>query len=81
MSAKKSTLRREVTVDYLTEMGAAVACKVTLPEGTPVVHIGFVTCHGEAWAVDDVPLLMRLTGNRHDPIYRYCIVPTDAVGP
>lgn len=34
---------------------------------------------GAAYAVDDVPLLIKLTGNPHDPLYRYVFVPNSIV--
>ncbi len=50
---------------------------ITLPEGTvlrPVIDNGQVQ-----YAVDDIDLLVRLTGNDHDPQYRYVYVPTEEV--
>jgi hypothetical protein len=34
---------------------------------------------GVAFAVDDIPLLIKLTGNDHDPHYRYVFVPNSIV--
>ena len=64
---------REVTVDYLAHLGPPSACRVTIPAGTRAVRVG------ADWAVADVALLARLTGNSHDPQFRYCWLPADAV--
>lgn len=45
----------------------------TLPAGTPVTLIkGADGLKGDLWAVRDARTLINLTGNSHDPIYRYC---------
>lgn len=60
----------------LTLWGAAV----TLPKGTAVTLVkGGSGTEGDVYAVRDTALLVKLTGNRHDPRYRYAFVPTDAV--
>jgi hypothetical protein len=51
---------------------------ITIPAGTRCVAVDGPM--GMAWAVGDVRLLMRLTGNTHDPKYRYVFLPNDAVG-
>lgn len=54
--------------------------KVTLPKGTRVRLIkGASGTEGDLYAVESTKLLMDLTGNTHDPNYRYAFVPTDAV--
>lgn len=54
--------------------------KVTLPQGTKVRLIkGASGTRGDLYAVDSVKDLIALTGNAHDPRYRYAFVPTDAV--
>lgn len=46
--------------------GCVFGVNVTIPEGTEVTNV----THG-GWAVKDVGLIERLTGNLHDPQYRY----------
>lgn len=54
--------------------------KVTLPAGTKVRLIKEASgTEGDLYAVESVKLLIELTGNAHDPHYRYAFVPTDAV--
>lgn len=54
--------------------------EVTLPEGTEVELIkGASGTEGDLYAVKSTQLLIDLTGNTHDPKYRYAFVPTDAV--
>lgn len=48
---------------------------VVLPAGTKVEQIGI----GGQYAVVSTKLLIELTGNTHDPKYRYAFVPEDAV--
>lgn len=76
MTRETATTCRAVTVDYLANLGAAAACRVTIPAGT---RVALVPIPAPEWVVDDVPLLVKLTGNAHDPKYRYCVVPADAV--
>lgn len=53
---------------------------VILPKGTLVRLIKNASgTEGDLWAVSSKKLLMALTGNTHDPKYRYCWVPADAV--
>jgi hypothetical protein len=66
---------REVTVKYLENIGFPY--DVTVPEGTELTAVEGGT--GISYAVKDVALLIRLTGNTHDPHYRYCCVPDDVV--
>lgn len=52
----------------------------TIPQGTVVTLIkGASGTEGDLWAVRDAKLIMDLTGNTHDPKYRYTWVPADAV--
>lgn len=54
---------------------------VTLPEGTEVILVeGASGTKGDLYAVKSVELLKKLSGNTHDPEYRYAFVPADAVG-
>lgn len=62
---------RDVTVDYLANIG--YPHRITIPSGTTVIPVG------NEWAVASVALLVKLTGNTHDPKYRYCMVPSDSV--
>jgi len=55
-----------------------LAQRITIPAGTLVELVDGP--QGMFWAVADVPLLMRLTGNTHDPKYRYICVPHALVG-
>lgn len=52
----------------------------TLPKGTVVVLIknadGIL---GDLWAVRSPKVIMDLTGNTHDPKYRYTFVPAEDV--
>ncbi|MDQ0475255.1 hypothetical protein [Labrys wisconsinensis] len=56
--------------------------QAVLPKGT-LVHLvkgaSGIGTEGDLWAVSNTKLLMDLTGNTHDPKYRYAFVPTDAV--
>ena len=53
---------------------------ITLPAGTIVDLIkGASGTQGDLYAVRSIALLIELTGNTHDPKYRYAFVPTDAV--
>lgn len=56
----------------------AFAQTITIPEGTKVRTVtdgmGF-----DHWAVYSKRLLIELSGNSHDPIYRFSIVPSDCV--
>lgn len=53
-----------------------------LPKGTQVQLIkGASGTKGDLWAVQHEKLLMELTGNTHDPRYRWCFVPEDLVEP
>ena len=49
---------------------------VVIPKGTQVMHIKGT---GGGYAVRNIELLAELTGNTHDPKYRYAWVPDDAV--
>lgn len=46
---------------------------VVLPKGTKVHRVG------SGWVVSSVDDLKRLTGNDHDPVYRYAWVPEEEV--
>ena len=53
---------------------------ITLPAGTAVTLVkGASGTEGDLYAVESVKLLIELTGNTHDPKYRYAYVPTNAV--
>jgi hypothetical protein len=62
---------REVTVRYLENIGAGI--DVTIPKGMLLLKV-----NGK-YAVQSTALLIKLTGNTHDPKYRWCYVPADAV--
>lgn len=47
----------------------------TVPAGTEVIQPKGT----QAWAVKSTKLLIELTGNQHDPIYRYYWVPANVV--
>lgn len=54
----------------------------TVPQGTRVkLIVGADGVKGDVWAIADVAVLIALTGNDHDPKYRYAWVPADAVTP
>lgn len=78
MKLRSGLTVRDVTVDYLANLGTAAACRVTIPKGT---RAALVEIPAPTWVVDDLPLLVELTGNSHDPQYRYCVLPRDAVEP
>lgn len=59
------------------DQAAALRATITIPAGTRLVLVD--QPQGAAYAVDDVPLLIRLTGNTHDPKYRYVFVPNSIV--
>lgn len=55
-------------------------CTFVLPKGTQVQLIkGASGTQGDLWAVRHVKLLKELTGNHHDPVYRYCFVNSELV--
>lgn len=57
-------------------------CTFVLPKGTQVELIrGASGTKGDLWAVRSTKLLMDLTGNTHDPKYRYCFVNEELVEP
>jgi hypothetical protein len=52
----------------------------TLPKGASVVLVKRADgIKGDLWAVRDAKIIMGLTGNTHDPKYRWTWVPDDAV--
>lgn len=51
---------------------------IVLPAGTRVREVANGMGVIE-YAIDDVALLQRLTGNSHDPVYRWLFVPGEAV--
>lgn len=54
--------------------------RFTVPAGTEVTLVRDASgTEGDLYAVASVALLMQLTGNTHDPTYRYAWVPNDAV--
>jgi hypothetical protein len=58
----------------LTIWGSAI----TLPKGTRLELVNRTSSGKDGmWAVESVKLLQQLTGNAHDPIHRYCFVPTE----
>lgn len=69
---------RDAEVTAWENQGAGAVWRGIIPAGTRVVRVPNGTGE-DLWGVDDVPLLIRLTGNTHDPHYRYVIVPTDTV--
>lgn len=72
--SKGGTLARDTRV-------TAWGTPITLPAGTRVRTAEQGLAPGYFWAVADVRLLIQLTGNSHDPVYRWCAVPIDAVTP
>lgn len=69
---------RDTTIGYLTRAGTrCTRYTITIPAGTRAVLVR--NGMGDQWAVDDVPLLVRLTGNDHDPQYRYAWLPDSAM--
>ncbi len=69
---------RDVEITVFEVQPDTARATITIPAGT---RCRLVDCpQGTAWAVDDIPLLKRLTGNDHDPDYRYVFLPNDAVG-
>ena len=63
------------TIEDVTIMG-----NLTIPKGTQVRSITSGSGKNE-WAVMSISLLIELTGNTHDPKYRWYCVPTDIVRP
>jgi hypothetical protein len=48
---------------------------VVIPKGTEVILVkGASGIEGDLWAIKSERLLMDLTGNTHDPKYRYVFV-------
>ncbi len=65
---RSATLSRDLQVD-------AWGVTITLPKGTRLMSIH--APDGYHWAVHNVALLVELTGNNHDPHYRYLWIPDD----
>lgn len=67
------TIKNSITVDYCGQ-------QTTLPIGTPIEKVRHKYHDGirELFAVP-VRVLIQLTGNTHDPKYRYCFVPAESV--
>ena len=66
-------LNRDISMNYH-------GTPITLPTGTAVTLVkGASGTEGDLYAVESVKLLIELTGNTHDPKYRYAFVPADAV--
>jgi hypothetical protein len=52
--------------------------QATIPKGSVVIH---VTGAGGGFAIADAKLLERLSGNTHDPKYRYVWIDEQEVEP
>lgn len=52
----------------------------TVPKGAALIQLANVDLvKGDLWAVESEKLLADLTGNSHDPKYRYCFIPAELV--
>ena len=69
---KTGVLKHDVEIQYPPPR----PYKVTLPKGA-AVH--YVDSPGGGWAISSVQLLVELTGNTHDPHYRYAWVSPEDV--
>lgn len=69
---------RDITLTAWANQGPNAACRFTLPAGSAVKR---VEGDGGGFAVESVPLLIALTGNSHDPHYRYVWVDESEVEP
>jgi hypothetical protein len=69
---------RDVEVTVFEAQPSAMRSTIVIPKGTRCTFVDDPM--GGAWAVADVALLRRLTGNDHDPKYRYVFLPNEAVG-
>lgn len=73
------TLRtiKSVAITYPDRAAAGpMAQQIVIPVGTEVLH---VAGNGGGYAVNDTELLVKLTGNDHDPKYRYAWLPADVI--
>lgn len=66
-----------LTCDHtVTEWGSTF----TLPAGTEIMAVcRGVDMHTPLYAVKSSALLIELSGNNHDPKYRYCFVPPELI--
>lgn len=71
------TVRMRLKCDHtVTEWGSTF----TLPAGTEIMAVcRGVDMHIPLYAVKNSALLMELSGNNHDPKYRYCFVSPELV--
>jgi len=66
---------------YDLEMNA-FGVPITLPKGTACIFVkGASGTHGDLYAVRDAKVISDLTGNTHDPIYRYTWVDAEHLEP
>lgn len=66
---------KAVSVKYLENILGSHAPEITIPAGTEAM---LVPSPGGGWVVASERLLVELTGNTHDPKYRYCWLPDEA---
>lgn len=71
-------LKEDYTCTPFQNIGLSTA--ITVPKGTKCKLVKSLNGGaGDGWVIDDVPLLIKLTGNSHDPVYRYVEVPAELV--
>lgn len=68
----RMTLKRDYTMNYC-------GTDITLPKGTRLQLVRDRTGKRTLYAVRYARDLVALTGNTHDPKYRYCFVPEELV--
>jgi hypothetical protein len=77
MATKRPTTT-EVKVRYLANILGDQAPEITIPVGTMTVQVPGRGGNGGGWAVFDTDWLAKVTGNTHDPKYRWCLLPDEA---
>jgi len=65
------TLTNDTRVKYLENLGPSACVEIVIPRGSRVHKVD------GRWVVTSTKLLIELTGNTHDPVYRYAWLPDD----
>lgn len=67
-------------LDLIAWPGIGGGYPITLPEGSRALLVkGLSGLNGDGFAVASIRQLVELTGNHHDPKYRYVDLPADAI--
>ncbi len=73
-------LKADYTCKPFSNVLGDLAVRVTFPTGTRCQLIkGLIGGQQDGYVIADISLIIRLTGNAHDPKYRYVCVPDEFV--